>query len=77
MKSLEEQFRKIITDSVPKNIDLAIPVGQDIELKNLLEQLVAKVNENSKQIEALRRDIYRIERKINYNKGDYFPNYYA
>lgn len=72
MKSLEEQFRKIITDSVPKNIDLSIPVSQEIELKSLLEQLIAKVNENIRKTEAVRYDIYSLKSEIQYNERDYY-----
>lgn len=71
MKSLEKQFEELIISNVPKNINLALPVGQDIELKNILNQLVAKVNENNRQIEAVRRDIYGLEREVRRKKDNY------
>lgn len=75
MKSLEKQFEELIISNVPKNINLALPVGQDLELKNILNQLVEKVNENSKQIEAVRRDIYGLETKMRRNDS-YFKSYW-
>jgi len=75
MKSLEKQFEELIISNVPKNINLALPVGQDIELKSILENLVEKVNENSKQIEAVRRDIFALETKMRRNDS-YFKSYW-
>ena len=75
MKSLEKQFEELIISNVPKNINLALPVGQDIELKSILENLVVKVNENSKQIEAVRRDIFALETKMRRNDS-YFKSYW-
>lgn len=75
MKSLEKQIEDLIISNVPQNINLAIPVGQDIELKSILEKLIEKVNENSKQIEAVRRDIYGLETKMRRNDS-YFKSYW-
>lgn len=75
MKSLEKQIEDLIISNVPQNINLALPVGQDLELKNILNQLAEKVNENSKQIEAVRRDIYGLETKMRRN-DNYFKSYW-
>lgn len=75
MKSLEKQIEDFIISNVPQNINLAIPIGQDIELKSILEKLVEKVNENNKKIDAVRRDIFGLETKMHRNDS-YFKNYF-
>lgn len=65
MKSLEEQFRKIIIDSVPKNIDLTFPVNQDMELKTLLTQIYSLVNDTNERIKEMNKQLNSTYFKVN------------
>lgn len=65
MKSLEEQFRKIIIDSVPKNIDLTFPVNQDMELKTLLTQIYNLVNDINERIKEMNKQLNATYFKVN------------
>ena len=65
MKSLEEQFRKIIIDSVPKNIDLTFPVNQDTELKTLLTQIYNLVNTTNENVKIMNKQLVEVSFKVN------------
>ena len=65
MKSLEEQFRKIIIDSVPKNIDLTFPVNQDTELKTLLTQIYNLVNTTNENVKIMNKQLVEVSLKVN------------
>lgn len=63
MNTIGKQITDLINNNVPKNIDLVIPVNQDTELKEILQQLINKVEENNKEIQAVRRQLYVLETK--------------
>lgn len=65
MKSLEEQFRKIIINSVPKNIDLTFPVNQDKELKTLLTQIYNLVNTTNENVKIMNKQLAEVSFKVN------------
>lgn len=65
MKSLEEQFRKIIIDNVPKNIDLTFPVNQDTELKTLLTQIYNLVNTTNENVKIMNKQLAEVSFKVN------------
>ena len=65
MKSLEEQFRKIIIYSVPKNIDLTFPVNQDTELKTLLTQIYNLVNTTNENVKIMNKQLVEVSFKVN------------
>ncbi len=65
MKPLEEQFRKIIIDSVPKNIDLTFPVNQDTELKTLLTQIYNLVNTTNENVKIMNKQLVEVSFKVN------------
>ena len=53
MKSLEQQFKELIISNVPKNIDIALPVNQDTELKALLAQILELVKRTNEQVNTV------------------------
>ena len=73
MKTFEEQLRKIIIDNTPKNIELSLPVGKDIELREILSQIcneINKVNSKVDKIEGYVKSII-VDLKINSRRDNY------
>ena len=64
MKSLEQQFKELIISNVPKNIDFALPVNQDTELKALLAQILELVKRTSEQVQVNTRQVNAIYFKV-------------
>lgn len=57
MKPLEKQIEELITNNVPKHIDLTIPVSQD----KALQEYLYKTNE---QIDKLSTIIHELDNKV-------------
>lgn len=52
MKGLEQQLKNLIISNVPQNIDLMLPINEDVELKTILMQIYAMVKDTNEKVNA-------------------------
>lgn len=71
MNTLKSQIEDLIKSNVPKNIDLAIPVGQDLELKTMLEKILELEKDNNARLKKLPTIIDMYTRRNSYGNYGY------
>lgn len=64
MNSIENQLRNIIMNNVPKNIDLSLPLKDDVQLQAVLKELIQVVNDTNKRVQNLQITMSRINMNI-------------
>lgn len=64
MNSIENQLRNIIMNNVPKNIDLTLPLKDDVQLQVVLKELIQVVNDTNKRVQNLQIAMSRMNMNI-------------
>lgn len=64
MNSIENQLRNIIMNNVPKNIDLSLPLKDDVQLQTVLKELIQVVNDTNKRVQNLQIAMSRMNMNI-------------
>ena len=64
MDKLENQFRNLILDNIPKNLDLALPLNKDYELQTVLAQILELLRDTNYRIQTLEGKLFRIKKDL-------------
>ena len=64
MDKLENQFRNLILDNIPKNLDLALPLNKDYELQTVLAQILELLKDTNYRIQTLESKLFRIKKDL-------------
>jgi len=64
MDKLENQFRNLILDNIPKNLDLALPLNNDYELQTVLAQILELLKDTNYRIQTLESKLFRIKKDL-------------
>lgn len=64
MDKLENQFRNLILDNIPKNLDLALPLNKDYELQTVLAQILELLKDTNYRVQTLESKLFRIKKDL-------------
>jgi len=64
MDKLENQFRNLILDNIPKNLDLALPLNKDYELQTVLAQILELLKDTNCRVQTLESKLFRIKKDL-------------
>lgn len=64
MNKLENQFRNLILDNIPKNLDLALPLNKDYELQTVLAQILELLKDTNYRVQTLESKLFRIKKDL-------------
>ena len=64
MDKLENQFRNLILDNIPKNLDLALPLNKDYELQTVLVQILELLKDTNYRVQTLESKLFRIKKDL-------------
>ena len=66
MDKLENQFRNLILDNIPKNLDLdlALPLNKDYELQTVLAQILELLKDTNYRIQTLESKLFRLKKDL-------------
>jgi hypothetical protein len=64
MDKLENQFRNLILDNIPKNLDLALPLNKDHELQTVLAQILELLKDTNYRIQTLESKLFRLKKDL-------------
>ena len=64
MDKLENQFRNLILDNIPKNLDLALPLNKDYELQTVLAQILELLRDTNYRVQTLESKLFRIKKDL-------------